>query len=252
MPRKARKKSETGIYHIMLRGINGQAIFEDKEDNEKFIQVIGDYREVCEYNIFAYCLMKNHVHLLMKEGKEDLGIVFRRIGAKYVHWYNKKYKRTGHLFQDRYKSEPVEDENYFLTVLRYIHQNPLKAGIVNAIEVFPWSSYGQYIGKNGICDTKFTLRFFAEDERQALYLFKEYNKSQNDDECLSNEIPVAMDDMQATRIIENIIGDKNPRLIKEYERRKIDRVMRILKARGLSIRQIERLTGVSFSIIRRA
>ena len=75
--------------------------------------------------------MSNHIHLLLKEGEEDLGTLFKRIGASYVYWYNWKYNRTGHLFQDHFKSEPVEDDTYLLTVLRYIHQNPLKAGITH-------------------------------------------------------------------------------------------------------------------------
>src|SRR5690554_1287672 len=129
MPRRARQKSSTGVYHVMLRGINKQIIFHDQEDYKKYIQTIRDYKQLCEYEIYAYCLMNNHIHLLIKEGKEDLGIIFRRIGSKYVYWYNLKYKRCGHLFQDRYRSEVVETEHYLLTVLRYIHQNLVKAGI---------------------------------------------------------------------------------------------------------------------------
>ena len=119
MPRKAREKSSTGIYRAMLRGINAQKIFEDNEDYERIIQTIAKYKEVCGYEIHAYCLMRNHIHVLLKEGKEDLGIVFKRIGASYGNWYNHKYRRNGHLFQDRYKSEVVENDIYFLTVLRY-------------------------------------------------------------------------------------------------------------------------------------
>jgi len=88
VPRRAREKSSTGIYHVMLRGINKQIIFEDNEDYEKFLQIIKGYREECGYEIYTFCLMSNHIHLLIKEGKEDLGMVFRRIGAKYVYWYN--------------------------------------------------------------------------------------------------------------------------------------------------------------------
>jgi REP element-mobilizing transposase RayT len=111
--------------------------------------------------------MSNHIHLLIKEGKEDLGIVFRRIGSKFVYWYNWKYKRSGHLFQDRYKSEVVENDKYFLTVLRYIHQNPVKAGIVGSMIKYPWSSYNEYFGKNGICDISFVLSLFSESEKRA-------------------------------------------------------------------------------------
>ncbi len=133
MPRQARKKSESGIYHIMLRGINQQQIFEDEEDNTKFIQVLKDCKAVSEYKILAYCLMGNHVHILIKIEKEPIEQVFKRICGRYVYWYNVKYQRVGHLFQDRFKSEPVEDDAYLMTVIRYIHQNPVKAGLCEKI-----------------------------------------------------------------------------------------------------------------------
>ena len=128
MPRTARTKSESGIYHVMLRGINQQVIFKDEEDNRKFLEVLNDCKAVSGYKLFAYCLMGNHIHLLIKVEKEDLEQIFKRIGGRFVYWYNGKYSRGGHLFQDRYKSEPVETDEYFLAVLRYIHQNPVKAG----------------------------------------------------------------------------------------------------------------------------
>ncbi len=134
----------------MLRGINRQQIFEDDEDYKKMLQTIADYKDKCSYQIYAYCLMPNHIHLLIKEGKEDLGVAFKRIGASYVYWYNMKYERYGHLFQDRYKSEKVEDDKYLLTVLRYIHQNPIKAGIVEEAIKYKWSSYIEYISQKGI------------------------------------------------------------------------------------------------------
>ena len=251
MPRRAREKSSTGIYHVMLRGINRQTIFVDKEDYEKFIQTISKYREVCEYEIYAFCLMANHIHLLIKEGKEDLGIVFRRIGASYVYWYNLKYKRSGHLFQDRYKSEPVEDDKYFLTVLRYIHQNPIKAGIENNIARYTWSSYNEYLGKNGICNTKFVLKFFADNDKKAVELFKKFNSEENDDKCLEYEEIIRIDDIEATKIIKKIAGVKKGKQIQDFEKEKRDKVIKKLKNNGLSIRQIERLTGIGFNVVKR-
>ena len=85
MPRQARKKSERGIYHIMLREINKQTIFEDDEDNFKFLEVLKDWKAVSGYEIYAYCLMGNHVHLLIKTDKEELNQIFRRIGSRYVY-----------------------------------------------------------------------------------------------------------------------------------------------------------------------
>lgn len=251
MPRGPREKSSTGIYHVMLRGINGQTIFKDNEDYKKLIQTIADYKEVCEYEIYAYCLMTNHIHLLIKEGKEDLGIIFRRIGASYVYWYNWKHKRSGHLFQDRYKSEPVEDDKYFLTVLRYIHQNPIKAGIEDDIKKYPWSSYNEYLGKDGICNRKFALGFFADDEKRALELFKDFNSKENDDKCLDYEKSIRIDDIEARKIIIKVAGIDDTSQIRSFEKEKRDKVIKELKNKGLSIRQIERLTGISFSVIRR-
>jgi REP element-mobilizing transposase RayT len=100
MPRTGRNKSKTKIYHLILRGINKQTIFEDDEDRIKLIQTIQECKYRSSLELYAYCLMSNHIHLLLKEGKEDLGITMRRLGAMYVYWYNWKYDRCGHLFQD--------------------------------------------------------------------------------------------------------------------------------------------------------
>lgn len=120
MPRRAREKSESGIFHIILRGQNKQIIFEDEEDTEKFLQTIQDCRSKSGFKIYGYCLMGNHVHLLLHELNEKTEIIMRRIGASYVYWYNWKYQRCGHLFQDRYKIEPIKDDRQFFAVLRYI------------------------------------------------------------------------------------------------------------------------------------
>lgn len=251
MPRKAREKSSTGIYHVMLRGINKQIIFEDDEDYEKFTSVIEEYKEVCGYEIYAYCLMSNHIHLLIKEGGEDLGIVFRRIGSKFVYWYNLKYNRIGHLFQDRYKSEAVENEKYFLTVLRYIHQNPIKGKIVDKIIEYPWSSYNEYVAKKRMCDINFALDFFIGDEARKIEQFKKFNAQENKDKCLDYENRSRIDDREAKDIIMKLTGTENTKQIETYERGRRDKIIKDLKNKGLSIRQIERLTGVSFGIVRK-
>ena len=116
MPRVARIKSNSGIYHIIMRGINRQTIFEDEEDYNKFIQTMQRYKEIYVYKIYAYCFMRNHLHLLLKEGKEPLETIMRRICGSFVFWYNRKYGRIGCLFQNRYWSEPVEDNEYLLAV----------------------------------------------------------------------------------------------------------------------------------------
>ena len=142
MSRQSRKESGTGIYHVMMRGINHQKIFNDEEDYFQFITTLDRMRfryddegSPCGSNcvFYAYCLMSNHLHLLIRERGESVGETIKRIASSYVFYYNRKYGRDGHLFRDRFKSEPVNDMGYFTTLLRYIHQNPVKAKIVEMI-----------------------------------------------------------------------------------------------------------------------
>ena len=146
MTRTLRSKSGTGIYHVMMRGVNHQIIFEHPKDYTKFLELL--YQMVHptdELNhpippncsIYAYCLMPNHVHILLKEENEGLSSIIKRISAAYALFYNKKYERVGHLFQDRFKSEPVNDESYFFTLIRYIHQNPVAAGLSADVASYP-------------------------------------------------------------------------------------------------------------------
>lgn len=250
MPRNARKKSNFRIYHIILRGINKQKIFEDNEDSFYFLEKLKTYKEISGYEIYAYCLMSNHIHLLMKEEEEPLSTVFRRIGASYVYWYNWKYSRVGHLFQDRFRSEPVETDEYFLTVMRYIHQNPLKAGIVKEIQEYLWTSYREYSQKPFICNTKFALNMFSGDTDKALKTWIEFNQVKNNDRCLEYDDGARLNDAGAAALIESVANVKNPGDIQTYEKQKRNEIIKLLKEKGLSIRQIERLTGVSFGAIR--
>lgn len=242
MPRTARKKSQSGIYHIMIRGINRQDIFEDNEDKEKFIQTIAVYKDKCNFQVYGYCLMNNHIHLLIND--ENLAISMRKICASYVYWYNWKYKRCGHLYQDRFKSEAIEDDGYLLTVLRYIHQNPLKAGMVKNIADYNWSSYGEYLDKQKIVDVGLILEMLPREQ------FIDYNNEENQDRCLEYVENYRLDDNEAREIIKKIAKVKNINEIQGFEKVKRDDIIRKLKEiDGLSIRQIERITGITRKII---
>lgn len=252
MPRAARKKSETKIYHIMIRGINRQNIFVDDEDSERFIDTLAKYRREVEYKIYAYCLMGNHIHLLIKEGNEALSNTMRRIGASYVYWYNWQYDRKGHLFQDRYKSEPVEDDTYFLTVLRYIHQNPLKAGITNNLEQYKWSSYQEYIQEAQIVDVDFALAMFAKDGDKAIKEFRDFNLAMNSDQCLD----IAPEKKTISdKMIRQLVADKFKIELASLHSEKLETQIEILKhlksLDGTSLRQLSRLTGFTVNKIYR-
>lgn len=252
MPRTARKKSKSGIYHIILRGTNRQTIFEEEEDSVKFLRTLEEYKRKSGYKIYGYCLMGNHIHLLIKEEQEELGVIMKRIGASYVYWYNWKYKRCGHLFQDRYKSEVVEDEKYFLTVLRYIHQNPLKAEMVKDVSAYRWSSYSEFIEKNKIIDVDFVLDLFSSDRRKAIEDFKAFHEMSNKDRCLDIEENRRLRDDEAIEIIKKACDVSNCTEIQILEKDKKNSYLKILKEEGLSTRQIARLTGISRGIVLKA
>jgi len=200
MPRQAREKSKNGTYHIILRGINQQQIFEEAEDYEKLLEIIKYCKSISEFEIYAYCLMGNHIHLLIKVQKEPIEQIFKRICGRFVYWYNIKYQRVGHLFQDRFKSEPVETTDYLMTVIRYIHQNPVKAGICKEIEDYPYSSFKAYIDRAKIVDTEFILNM------RGLERFVKFNRIKNDDRCLdiAEKAIVRVTDEQAKMIIKKI------------------------------------------------
>lgn len=248
MPRQARKKSENGIYHIMLRGINQQQIFEDEEDYAKFLDILKECKEISEYKVFAYCLMGNHIHLLVKEGTENLEQMFKRICGRFVYWYNTKYRRVGHLFQDRFKSEPVDSERYFFTVLRYIHQNPVKAGICKRVEDYIYSSYSEYICSSILVDTDYVLGFATLEE------FIGLNRENVDNACMdiADKVIPRVTDEQARTLIKKIAKCNNASEFQELECTVRDRCLKKLREKGVSIRQLSRLTGISFSVIRRA
>ncbi len=249
MPRKARKKSESGIYHIVLRGQNRQIIFEDDEDREKFLQILNELKDKSRCRIYGYCLMGNHIHLLIHETGEELGIIMRRIGASYVYWYNWKYKRCGHLFQDRYKSEAVEDDEYFSVALRYIHQNPVKAGLTKKLSEYKWSSYRDYLTENGITDTDFALSIYCEEREKAIQSFIKYNEDTSALQCLDIEEVRRLRDEEAKEIIKKKCGVKSSLELKNLDKGIRDKYISELKLEGLSTRQIERLTGISRGII---
>ena len=247
MPRTPRQKSKSGVYHIMLRGINQQVIFEDDEDYLKFTETLKKYKAISGYKIFAYCLMSNHIHILLQTGQEDLDVIMKRIAGSYVYWYNWKYYRKGHLFQDRFKSEPVENDSYFLTVLRYIHRNPIKAGIAKDIDKYVFSSYNEYIsGECDLVDVEIALSMLGREE------FIRFNKEENNDICLDiDEQNFRLSDKDARDIIKMISKCSNATEFQELSQGLRDKYITKLKESGLSIRQISRLTGISFAIVRK-
>ena len=245
MPRQARRRSESGIYHVMLRGINQQQIFEDNEDCEKFLQILKDCKAVSGYKLFAYCLMGNHIHLLVQEGDEPIEQVMKRVASRFVYWYNTKYQRIGHLFQDRFKSEPVEDDSYFLTVLRYIHQNPVKAGLCKNIVDYEFSSYNEFFKSSNLIDKEFVFGVISID------LFEQFNYEVVNDKCLEIEDKptIRVTDEQAQKIIFKYCKCKSVAEFQKINNALKEKYVKKIHEKGVSIRQIVRLCGESKGIV---
>ena len=188
--------------------------------------------------------MSNHVHILLKEGKENLTLVLKRIAGSYVYWYNWKYHRSGHLFQDRFKSEPVEDDAYFLTVIRYIHQNPVKAVICRNVDGYKFSSYNEYINNATLIDTDFCLGIIDKEQ------FIEFNNEFNDDVCLDiSNNDFRLNDDEALKIILKTCRCKSVSDFQKFDKIKRNYYIGKFYQKGLSIRQISRLTGLSRKVV---
>src|SRR6056297_803397 len=248
MARQARKRSSTVIYHVMLRGIDRKDIFLDDEDRRKFLESIIKAKKKGKFKIYGYCLMDNHIHMLIKED-EEIGKIIKRITVGYVGWHNKRHERTGHLFQNRYLSEPVETEDYFITVLRYIHQNPIKAGIVSRLSDYKWSSYDKYHlvyqEQESFISGDLTEAYFKTFKE-----FKDYMKANNIDKCLEYNIVKRHNDKTLGEIINEKYDineiDKSP--IKK--RNKL--IRKIYDEQKTSIRQLSRVLGVGKTVVERA
>ncbi|NYB74649.1 transposase [Sedimentibacter hydroxybenzoicus DSM 7310] len=244
MPRKARIKSNTGIYHIMLRGIDKRNIFLENEDKLKFINDIKKAKEKGNFNVFGYCLMDNHVHLLLQES-EEIGTSIKRITVAYAGWHNKKYDRIGHLLQNRYLSEPVNSEQYLLTVLRYIHQNPVKANIVVNAREYKWSSFGEYYlfynEQKTLIDGDLIQSYFKTFDE-----FNAYTNESNDDKCLDIK-NAKYSDKKMTDMIINLYKISNLPILSMDKKRQI--IQEVYKKENTSIRQLARIFGISKTVV---
>lgn len=144
MPRRARLDAPGTLHHVIVRGIEKRRIVDDDQDREKFIERLGDLSQRTQTAIYAWSLMTNHAHLLLRSGPQGLAPLMRKLLTGYAGGYNRRHHRHGHLFQNRYKSIVVQEDAYFKELVRYIHLNPLRAGLVRSmaeLDRYPWSGH---------------------------------------------------------------------------------------------------------------
>lgn len=246
MSRQARRLSRTGLYHIIFRGISRQNIFEEEKDYEKLKEILMQVKKEMCFEIYAYCFMTNHVHLFIKErNMGEISKIMTKILSHFATWFNIKYDRSGALFSNRYKSEPIEDERYYISLIRYIHQNPVKAGIVNKIENYPYSSYHSYLKEDNFVDTYMLSDMLNENKEKAKKLFIELNEIQE-----SENFEISESQRKSPEYIRRIIMSENngkePETIIGLDKdTRNSMIKKLVLEKGISKSALERATGIS-------
>lgn len=254
--------SGSRVYHIMLRGIAKMPIFLDDDDRKRFFETMDRMKKDGEYELYAYCLMGNHAHLLIKEGDDTIQRCMKRIGVSYAYYYNRKYDRVGHVFQDRFRSENIEDDNYLMAVTRYIHNNPVKAGMVKRAEDYPWSSYQEYINPEvyqADINIEIVLGLFSSNRAKAIDLFKVFTAETSQEEFIDIGNKAEKPEKPAGKakdIIEALLGDNGyslDGLRKMEDRLKRNEILKRIKENtAMSVRELSNILGISKDIISRA
>lgn len=242
----------------MLRGNDRQKVFNDQEDKDQFVAILLERREKADFSIYAYCVLDNHVHLVLREQDIAIANVIKSIGVRYAHYFNKKYERIGHVFQDRYRSENVEDEAYLLTVVRYVHHNPEHAGICKAID-YPWSSYPFYSleGLSQLAEIEDILTIFSSDIPKARAQFTEFSKLSDEDHTIM-DIDDNRPDIEAKikQLMDHYLHASKLTLgeLKQKKNQSVrDKLIMDIAARsGWSIRKIAAITGLNREMVRSA
>lgn len=259
MGRQSRRESVTGYYHVIQRGAGKQILFEDENDYVRYMSKIAECKLELDFDLCAYCLMNNHVHMLIHvDCLKTLSKLMLRLGRSYAGYYNVKYEHTGYVFQGRYLSEPIDDDKYLLACVRYIHNNPVKAGLGERDE-YRWSSYNDYKG-SGVNGREWSsedrARLVDCDRILAMFdnvdQFIEFSKSADDRVFVDVEVGSITCSI-GQEIIRSHFGNEfeNSLMVKQLRVEERNQIIREMKAAGMNSHQIELVTGVSRRIVSR-
>ena len=247
MTHTARKRSESAFYHVVTKGSGGQIIFEDERDRARYLDILCDAVDAFGIEVHAYCLMSNHVHLLIRDRENELSAFMKRLNERYAMYFAKKASRVGSVFQTPFWSEAVEDDSYYLSALRYIHANPEPAGICAAAD-YVWSSYRAYLGEPSFVTTELALEllggvgkfagFSTHGGRYALpFPRSKLQRHLSPDECW--------------RVACEIVGKDVLSSMRQMKQRdRLPHIERLLAA-GFTEREICRLTGLGKNTVHR-
>lgn len=179
MPRKPRLEVEGGLYHVYTRGNNRRLIFSDDDDYEKMIKLIAKTKTKLPFFLYTYCLMPNHLHLLIERRLDPISRIMHMLLTGYSRYYNRRNRRVGHLFQGRYKSILCQSDHYLAELVRYIHLNPVRANIVRDPSAFRYSGHRAYLGEeeSGFVDVDPVLRHFGATKKLARKIYNAFVKA---------------------------------------------------------------------------
>lgn len=252
MSRTARIESSTGYYHVIMRGNNKNWIFKGEENKQNFIKLLKIQEKEGKLELVAWCIMDNHVHLIVKSEIKDMALAFKKINVSYAMRYNKRSDTIGHVFQDRFKSQPIETDDYLMQVVRYVHNNPVQAKMVKRLEQYKWSSYNDYFSKEKVIKSsqmQFVLAYFNNQ----LAEFKAFHKQSDDNEYLEiKEDLMKYRTEKAQGIIETFCTKHRITVAKEiYENKElIDKLLKLLiRQSKLPLRKIADLVGTSYNVV---
>ena len=251
MPRVSRENSKaiTKTYHILLRGINKQDIFLDNQDKSKFLKELKETKQEFGCAVYAYVIMNNHIHIVLFDQNDNISNIVHKWCTKYGLYFNKKYNRVGHVFQNRFKSICVDTEEYLKKLVRYIHRNPEKDGICK-MEKYPWSSYREYIYKENLVDTNLVLKLFDEDKERAKNLYIEFCEGAEDKYSDAEfELENNLNDEEALDCIKRILKVEINTILNCNLKKRDEYIYAMTKIKGIRVKQISRLLGIGESAI---
>lgn len=256
MGRTPRKRSEADVYHVFARGVGRLQILEDDEDNAYLLGLLERVQLAAPRALLAYCLMGNHFHLLVRMEMTRLSEAMRRLQVSYARYFNEKHGRSGTLFQGRFGSEPIDSDDQLLAALRYIHLNPQKAGIA-PFDAYRWSSYREYAGGGGAgraVDTSLVLEMVGgPGSLERLHRIEcdggGFMEESSSDGRARRRRPTDQEVREAAR---ETLGIDSLSGLGRLARKERDAALVALRGAGATVRQVERLTGVSRGVIGRA
>ncbi len=239
MPRIARKNFETSFFHVIVQGVNKEYIFNKNEYIESYLSLLNKYKDEFQVEIIAYCIMNNHAHMLIfTERISELSKFMHKINAIYAQYYNEEEKRVGHVFRDRFKSEPIISEEYLVRCIKYIHQNPVKAGITQNCGEYRYSTYNQYLRNEGVAKNKILNEIIGKRNYKSLL--------ELEDNIIFYDI-----DLTDNEMIDNVVFDFKRKYKKTTEEilkddEKAKEIVKILKEKyGIAYRIIEKNLNIS-------